>query len=242
MNEETFDLTSEQRRRLLAKLPKILYGGGHLTDDDFINYALGSAAGEEQRHTAAHLEECEACAEEMAAFMSGTEAWRGEEGERRLAALSERLESAIAGAESATRGGRPITLWGQFGDWMRRLNIPNPFMQSLQPQPQFRTLSEFPPYLTEDRLLGVSFVEEQSGNLSVYVDSYILDFDGRRVRVEASSASWEETLRRIDVDQLSAVIKIPRHERRLLANCSELSVSLVQDDSAKDRDDQRPEV
>lgn len=240
MNEETFDLTPEQRHRLLGKLPEILDGDGHLTDDDFINYAAGLASEEKQRRVATHLDQCEACAGEMATFMAETEAWRGEEGERRLDAFRERLKSAAAA--SAARDRRPITLWGWFGDLVRRLNIPNPFMQSLQPQLQFRTLSDFPPYQTEDRLLGVSFVEEQTGDLSIYLDSYVLDFDGRRVRVATSSTSWEGTLRRIDVDQLSAVITIPRGERRLLANCSELSVSLVETDSAKERDDQRPEV
>jgi hypothetical protein len=243
MSEETFYLTPEQRRKLLAKLPEILEGDGeeHLTDEDFINYALGPTSEQDEHYSAAHLKLCEACAGQMAAFMAETEVWRGEEGERRLDAFREKLKSAAA-AEAALEVKRPITLWGRFGDLARRLSIPNPFMQSLQPQLQFKTVSEFPPYQTEDRLLGISFVEEKNNDLSVYIDSYVLDLEGRVVRVAATSASWEETLRRIDSDQLSAVVTIPRSERKLLVNSSELSVSLVTTNSSTEEDAQGPEV
>jgi len=81
--------------------------GSHLSDDEFIDYALESLGADEVRRVDEHLESCSDCAASMGELLEAAEAWRGARGKERLAGLRGRLRSGAherAVAAAATPG------------------------------------------------------------------------------------------------------------------------------------------
>src|ERR1051325_3801728 len=99
--------------------------GEHLSDDDFIKYAMELTPDEESQRILDHISACTACTCEVKDLIGETEAWRGEQGEARLNAYRESLLSSDTRRSSFDQ--QVVTLWGQAGRLIESLTIPNPF-------------------------------------------------------------------------------------------------------------------
>jgi anti-sigma factor RsiW len=66
--------------------------GDHLSDEEFIGYAMETLTTKEVQRVDEHLASCPDCAAEMEPLVAASEVWRGEPGKQRLAALRERLQ------------------------------------------------------------------------------------------------------------------------------------------------------
>lgn len=208
MKKGKVQLTAEQSERLGADIAAAAVD--HLSDDDIIAFSAGVAPIERCEQIQLHIEKCSACNDELQAFLSETANWRTEEGEKRLLALQ---ESVLSGPSSSVRN-ETITLWGQMGDLIRSLCIPNVFSRA--PQAVYATSIQLPAYETEDGLFSVSFHEEEKGLLTLYLDSRRMNLEGRELSISLGPGQWRTTLRRVDSDQLSASVTIPLNELRLV--------------------------
>ncbi|MBI4033018.1 MAG: hypothetical protein HY377_00645 [Candidatus Blackburnbacteria bacterium] len=99
MGTRKIRITQEQLNRLIADLRAIPAEpvGNHLTTDEFVGYMLEELEDEEVKKLDVHLSSCETCCIEMERLLEGAEAWRGEEGEKRLANLSAWIQAQLKG-------------------------------------------------------------------------------------------------------------------------------------------------
>lgn len=97
MAKKELFLSDEQLGKLIAKLstPDPLLGTDHLNEDDFAVYVTDEGTVEEKRHISVHLEECAECAQELKQWRKQPNPWQGEQGRKRLEALTQRLLNTI---------------------------------------------------------------------------------------------------------------------------------------------------
>lgn len=69
--------------------------GAHLSDEEFIGYAMQTLRQEDVSRIDEHLATCPDCTVEVERLLEGAEAWSGEQGEQRLARLRDRMYETL---------------------------------------------------------------------------------------------------------------------------------------------------
>jgi hypothetical protein len=90
-------VTEEQTDRLLADVLSLPSEpiGAHLSDDEFIGYAMETPTESDVDHIDEHLASCADCTVELERFLEAADAWQGEVGEQRLNHMRESLLTAL---------------------------------------------------------------------------------------------------------------------------------------------------
>ena len=77
----------------------------HLSDDELIGYAMEALHPSDVQHVEAHLALCEECSFEAERLLSAAPAWQGKAGQKRLAALRERVLGEMMAFVPSTSSG-----------------------------------------------------------------------------------------------------------------------------------------
>jgi hypothetical protein len=184
MTENRIHLTTEQVHHLASDLRGMPDApvGEHLSDDEFVDYAAEMLDSEQIGRIDQHMESCPACTDAMLPLVDAAEAWRGEHGRQRLAALRARL-------------------LGDHG----RIYIFSRTAAAAAATPQ--TEAEVRRGATADGRLRWTLQTDET-NLYISFGSHELALEGRRFRMRVGE--WREVeLRRIAADQLGADLTIP---------------------------------
>lgn len=93
MSSRKISLTAQKVAELMARLRAVPAepGDACLSDDACIGYVMGTASHEEVGQIEAHLASCPDCAREVEHLREGAAAWRGEQGQQRLARVRARV-------------------------------------------------------------------------------------------------------------------------------------------------------
>jgi len=207
MKTRKIQMTTKQLDRLMTDIHAALTEpvGDHLSDDEFIGYAMETLTAEEVQRIDEHLASCADCAEGMEQLVAASEVWRGEQGEQRLAALRQRA--------FGTR-----TLLISWSDVAFGIAAEAPTVEDGQVE-------------TEHGTLRWRKVKDQAGNLTVRFGSHAMKLDGRRLRLTAGDWQQEVTLGRVAPGQVGVETVITRDEWAQLPDDAVLSVELIREDS-----------
>jgi hypothetical protein len=232
MRKDEIQMTAEKERKLLEDIYEHVRQdeAEHLSDDDLAAYVMGLTDEDERQQLASHLASCQLCAFEMEELREATEGWRGQEAEQRLATLRNETRTKALAAIKATDQ-PPIILFDGSGGFDVPVTLLYPVNQVARPA--FKTSFKSSMYQTADDLAAISFRERENGDLWIYIDSRVLDLEGRELVVSVKSKKmvedlpkWRKTLRGIDLGEVGAKLVITREERQSLPEDSELSISL----------------
>lgn len=190
--------------------------GDHLTDEEFIAYAMGTLPADEVARLDVHLDSCLECAAEVERLQEAAAFWDSPEGRQRLANLRERVLKKLI-----------PPLWERLAAALRNLVLlPNvgragaPAWAATYIRPQDGQ--------TEDGVLRWRIVEDEEGNLVVRFGSHHLELEGVRVSLQAGDWTAEAVLAPVAPDQVGAEITIPWEERERLPAGADLRITHVQ--------------
>jgi hypothetical protein len=218
MKTEKIRVTANQLAKLmddLRALPPVPVGDC-LSDDEFIGYATETLSAEQVERLDKHLGSCPACATEMERLLQGAEAWSGEQGTQRLAALEARVQAQMAAAEQLASPPAPPPWQGL----KAALQDAKESLRALfmHPAPQFAAAP-----VTESRriwdwqsregVLRGHAVLEANGDLTFRFSSGDLSLQDSRFYLRVGSLRREVILRPVSGSEVGAEISIPRHER-----------------------------
>ena len=182
--------------------------GEHLTDDQFVSYSMDPPELESEMllQVEQHLTACTECAGRMEHLLSVSEAWRGPEGEKRLARVSQRIRDRFVGA-SSTVADAAVGSVARLADWLRQLPQYPAALGALAGA----SVAERSPAESEHLRIR----EDGEGNLQIRISSYDLSLAGTRVVVEPFDQLL--TLGQVAPDQVGAAAVIPSAARSNLA-------------------------
>ena len=181
----------------------------HLSDAVIIGYVLETLGLPEQRSVLAHIEACEACASKLEAALRRQHLWQTPAGQNRLAELRRRLQP----------GPRQM-LQAQFEQRLSRLQALQHQLEALFIRPGFLPQ---PGYLnaampaeaegeTPDQSLQWYYGPDENGNLVIRISSFILDYDGVSISLQAGAWQAEMLLEPVEPGQLGAELVVPAEE------------------------------
>jgi hypothetical protein len=179
--------------------------GEHLSDDELIGCAMGTLPAEQVAHLGVHLDSCLDCAAEVERLLEAAEAWRGEEGKQRLAALRERLVRQPALHERLVQA-----LQEAIENWRNTFSRPQPAWAALTDEEEGRRIWS---WQSQDGLLRGHAVLESSGQLTFRFVSLELGLEGQRFALRLGDLRREVVLRRVSETEVGARVVIPAHER-----------------------------
>jgi hypothetical protein len=230
MEKEEIQMTVEKQRRLLEEVYKQVSPDEvkHLSEDELAAYVMELMDEDERAPVADHLAACELCEAEVEELKAATEAWRGQDGEQRLAMLRDKTRAkALAAVKFAEA--QPITLFDGSGSFDVPVTLLYPVHQV--ERRAFKTSLKPTMYQTIDELAVFSLCEQDNGDLLVYIDSSVVKSEGREIVISIQSkkltgepVQWIKTLSRIDSEQVGAKLVITREERQRLPDDSGLSI------------------
>ena len=184
--------------------------GEHLTDDQFVSYSMDPPELEPEMllEVEQHLTSCTECAGRMEHLLSVSEAWRGPEGEMRLARVSKRIRDRFVGASSPVANvAAAVGSIARLADWLRQLPQYPAALGALAGA----SVAERSPAESEHLLIR----EDGEGNLQIRISSYDLSLAGTFVVVEPFDQLL--TLGQVAPDQVGAAAVIPYAARINLA-------------------------
>jgi hypothetical protein len=217
MSKKRVQSTVPQAKRLLDDL-HFQSVGDHLSDEDFIDYALETLAHEQVQRVDQHLVACPECSVRMEWLLDASEAWRGAQGRQRLAAL---LPQAL------TVSLQPPTWLEQVRAFLDSFSyqIALPLLRTAYA----RTARAAPMELTtNDRRLSLVVYENKDGDVIVSFDSLVLELEGLTICLYTTG--WQRMARLSKVsneDYVGAEIRIARDERATMPADSVLQMRLV---------------
>lgn len=192
--------------------------GDHLTDDEFIAYAMGTLPADEVARLDVHLDSCLECAAEVERLQEAVAFWDSPEGRQRLVSLRERVLKKLT---------QPApSLWERLAAALQNLVLfPN---AGLAGAPAWAATCIRPQDgQTEDGALRWRIVEDEEGNLVVRFGSHHLELEGLRVLLRAGDWTAEAVLTRVAPDQVGAEVTIPREERERWPTGADLRITHV---------------
>lgn len=217
----------DQLMTLFRNLPRQPVGN-HLSDDEFVGYAAETLTEAETQRVDEHLASCPTCAEEMGKLLEISQAWHGEQGRQRLAALWQRILPRLLTTPppperpALTQALQQITqAWRQVMRQMTqdlefRLRQEPGWASAAPPQAKGQVLWEWE---SEDRFYA-HLVRQVNGDLTFRIwsrDRTDLTLEGQRVRLRCDFSGHilerEEALERKFGDQVGAEIEIPAYEQ-----------------------------
>lgn len=112
MNRKKKQLATEGFKKLLDDMQGIPAAspGSHLSDNEFVNYAMEHLSEEEVKRIDLHLAGCETCAAGMERLLEGAASWSGIAGEQRLADMRREIQGKKASPQTLR-----INYWGKVG-------------------------------------------------------------------------------------------------------------------------------
>lgn len=199
--------------------------GSHLSDEELFDYIMGRVSVSKTEQIDIHLASCAACAEEADLLVDASLPWQGKAGERRLAALRERVLGKLTIPSKQSE--KAPSLLERLAEQLRNIRFPDI-------TPTFALAGAYADSAkalfdgqTEDGSLRWRIVQDQKKNLIVRFGSHELELEGQRVRLRIGEWERQVALRRVAPDQVGGEIVITRAERiELLAKMSP-SIELV---------------
>jgi len=181
----------------------------HLSDEVIIGYVLETLGQPEQQAALGHIEACEACAEKLERALQRQRLWQIPAGKNRLADLRRRLQP----------GAREL-LQAQFEQHLSRLQALQHQLEALFIRPSF--LSQ-PGYLsaampaeadgeTPDQSLQWYYGPDENGNLVIRISSFVLEYEGVCISLQAGAWQAEMLLEPVEPGQLGAELVVPAEE------------------------------
>lgn len=195
--------------------------GDHLSDDQFISYSMEMLTARQVEQVDAHLASCSDCAIEMERLLEASEAWRGEEGEQRLAQLRLRVQTQLPPSMQPSAS-LTSKLWPRLADLLRRVVL-LPDMSLNAPALTAQAATPWDDGQTEDGTLRWRIVKDEEGNLTVRFASHVLG-EGMRLRLYAGDWHRDIVLGKVAPDQVGAETVITREERQRMPDSVELRV------------------
>jgi hypothetical protein len=188
-------------------LPNV--ASNHLSDETIIGYVLATLTLPEQETALVHIEACETCALKLESAMQRQNEWQTANGQRRLANLRHRLQPGIK-----------EHLKAHFAQRFNRLQTLQLQLEHLIIRPGFLAA---PGYLTAatpakdegetpDHSLQWYYGPDEDGNLVIRISSFILDYEGTCVSLQAGEWQDEMLLEQVEPGQLGAELVVPAEE------------------------------
>lgn len=215
MNKKRIQIDEEKARQVADHLrdasqevlPDI--ASEHLSDETIIGYALETLRQLEQETVLAHIEACEACAIKLENALQRQNEWQSAVGQRRLTDLRHRLQPGLK-----------EHIKSQFAQRFTRLQALQLQLKQLIIRPGFVTI---PGYLTAatpakaegetpDHSLQWYYGPDEDGNLVIRISSFILDYEGSCVSLQAGDWKDEMLLEQVEPGQLGAELVVPADE------------------------------
>jgi hypothetical protein len=172
--------------------------GEHLSDDEFISYSMETLTVEEVQRVDEHLASCPECAEQMEQLMEASEAWSGEQGKERLAALRQRV-----------LGDTPTTLKENLVEHLAEYIFTFSELQVAYADTG-EGVKELKSGETEDGRLRWKVLKKE-GNVIVRFGSHVMTA-GTRLHLKAGDFQCEVVLKKVAPDQVGAEVVITYEE------------------------------
>lgn len=185
--------------------------GDHLSDDEFIGLAMETLPAQQVERIDTHLAACPDCAMEMERLLEAAEAWRGEPGKQRLAALRERLIGPLPPPEPRSLRERLVqNLREATENWQELFSRRELAWAASTDEADRRKIWN---WQSDDGLLRGHAVLERNGKLTFRFVSKALGLEGERFYLRLGSLRREVVLRRVSETEVGAKVVVPAHER-----------------------------
>ncbi len=223
MNEQQLEQVAESLRATLSNSLTPC-----LTDEEFVEYTMALLSHDDTRRIRDHLASCEECAEEANRLVEGASAWQGKQGEQRLTALRQKIESQWTLATPPALE-EPQSFIAKMREELRR------FLESVSYDLGFATSAHggAPPQPLDRASANESFSlfikEDKERNVVIRIAALAPELEEPiTIRLSAGEA-WrkEAVLARIDDDQIGAEVMIPFAERKNLPEGTKLFATVV---------------
>lgn len=225
MNTQRIPVSANQVNRLIEDIRAVPDSpiGGCLSDEEFIGYAAKSLPPEEVGRLDVHLASCPACTTEMERLLEGAEAWRGVEGEQRLAAFRERVRDAFAAKErgepaAAAPSPGPVApevrerLRGYIGEVIESLRLAFSGREPVWAAASEKESREVWAWRSENRRLQAHAVQEANGDLTFRFWGRDLDLEGQHLALRVGAVQKTLVLHRVSPAEVGAEVVIPRDD------------------------------
>jgi hypothetical protein len=185
--------------------------GDHLSDDECIGYAMETLPAEQVARVDTHLAACPDCAIEMERLLEASEAWCGEPGKQRLAALRERLIGQLPTSEQLSLRERLVLdLQEAVENWQKLFSGRKLAWAASTDEEDRRKIWN---WQSDDGLLRGHAVLERNGKLTFRFVSKELGLEGERFSLRLGHLRREVVLRRVAETEVGAKVIVPAHER-----------------------------
>src|SRR5436190_23091320 len=182
MSKKRVPVRAKQARRLIADLHSqpAAPADNHLSDEDFVGYATETLAPEQIERLDSHLAACPECTTKVERLTESSKVWRGEPGQRRLAALRAR-ESPTSPSLLDQLGAFLDSFWYQ------------PALSGPATAIAQTAHSDTLELETPDGQLSLFIRETENGDLIMRLDSRALELEG--VEIALSAGNWQRVIR-----------------------------------------------
>jgi len=181
----------------------------HLSNEVIIGYVLETLDQVEQEAALAHIEGCDACAVNLEKALQRQQMWQTRAGDDRLADMRRRLQP----------GAREMLI-EHLKQRLGRLQALHHQLEALFIRPRFLPQ---PGYLraatpveaegeTPDQSVQWYCGPDEDGNLVIRISSFILDYDGICISLQAGAWQAEMILELVEPGQLGAELVVPAEE------------------------------
>lgn len=185
--------------------------GEHLSVDEFTGYAMGKLLTAEVQRLDEHLASCPNCATEMERLLEASEAWRGEQGKQRLAALRERLIGQLPTPDQPSLRKRLAQrLQEAMENWQDTFSRRELAWAAATDDEDGREIWN---WQSDDGRLRGHAVLEKNGNLTYRFVSGELELQGARFYLCLGALRREVVLRRVSETEVGARVVVPAHAR-----------------------------
>jgi hypothetical protein len=181
----------------------------HLSSAVIIGYVLETLDEVEQQAALAHVEDCEACTANLEKALQRQQIWQTPAGENRLADMRYRLQPGsqeLVQEYLKQRLARLQTLQHQLEALLVRPGfLPQPgYLRAAMP---VEAEGETP-----DQSLQWYYGSDEDGNLVIRISSFVLEYDGVCISLQAGAWQAEMILELVEPGQLGAELVVPAEE------------------------------
>ena len=206
MNNESMNLN-----RILSELRKLPNSpcGEHLSEGDFIGYAMGWLEPQRVARLDPHLASCPDCACELEQLMEPSAFWTSAEARQRVEALQEAVLAAAVettgGVSSGLKVGSDVldALDEAVAKFLKRLGVA---VMSFVPKKSFGANPKALRLESEDGLFRAYLTPTEHGDLSISVASHKTCFENKPASIVAGAKRWTASFRNVKIKGQDRVV------------------------------------